>query len=167
MKLGWQGSAPGPTGPTGATGATGAAGTHLGSMLAGNATNATVTMAASGLTVPVVSGHRYIFRAVLRFSESLTGDGSKIDFDGSAAATDFRAWVSAEDDTSVLATSGFLTALATDFSVAAHDDIQYVVEGSYEPSANGDLVIRFAQNVASGGTLTLYRGSSLILWEIS
>lgn len=136
------------------------------SYLAADATNATATMAVTGLTVPVVSGRRYMFRAVLWFTESVAVDGSKIDFDGSAAATNFRYWPIAVADDSSMTAAGFVTDLAADFAVSSHDAIQYVIEGSYEPSADGNLLIRFAQNAHTIGTLTLHRGSSLIRWEV-
>lgn len=137
------------------------------SFLAANTTNATIAMAATGLTVPVTLNRKYIFRAILRFSQSVAVDGSAIDFDGSAAATDFRYFVSTFDDASTLSTSGFITDLAVDFSVGLHDDIQYVIDGSYEPSASGNLLIRFAKGTHTTGILTLFRGSHLMRWDVT
>jgi hypothetical protein len=136
-------------------------------MLAADATNATVTMAASGLTVPVVSGRRYIFRAVLLCEDSVDLDGFAFDFDTSTAATNFRAFGIGSDTASGTLFDSSSTALATDFSGNGSGVAQVLIEGSYEPSATGNLLIRFAQLVHSVGTLTLYRGSSLILWEVS
>lgn len=136
------------------------------SYLAADATNATTTMAATGLTVPVVSGRRYLFRAVLWLTESVAADGSRIDFDGSAAATNFRYWPTVVFDDSTVNAIGSITDTATDFVTAAHDGIQVSIEGSYEPSASGNLLIRFAQNAHTTGILSLHRGSSLIRWEV-
>lgn len=154
-------------GDTGATGATGAAGTHLASMLSADATNATATMAASGLTVPVVAGKRYGFRAVLFCNDSVDIDGFKFDFDTSAAATSFRAFGVGSDTISSTLIDVSTTALGTDIAGSGSGDVQVVVEGGYEPSASGNFLVRFAQNAHTTGTLTLFRNSYLILWEIT
>lgn len=137
------------------------------SFLAANATNATATMAASGLTVPVTSGRKYIFRAVLLCQDSEDADGYAFDFDTSAAATNFRAFAVVTDTVSAGLLQVSITALATDINGAGSSVIQVIVEGSYEPSASGNLLIRFAQNAHTTGTLTLFRGSYLMRWDIT
>lgn len=138
------------------------------SYLAANATNATVTMAASGLTVPVVSGRKYVFRAVLLCENSVNADGLSFDFDTSAAATNFRVYARIADTVSGTLADFVLTALATDITTASNDGVVCVIiEGSYEPSATGNLLIRFAKNAHTTGVLTLYRGSYLIRWDVA
>lgn len=154
-------------GDTGATGATGAAGTHLASMLVADATSATAVMAATGLSVPVTSGRKYLFRVVAFLEDSVAADGMVLDFDTSASATNFRAFAFIyEDNSGALLDVASLTALATDVASTGEGPVAVVIQGSYEPSANGNLLLRFAQIAHTTGTLTLYRGSSLILWEV-
>lgn len=136
------------------------------SILAADVTNSTAVMAATGLSVSVTTGHRYAFRAVLLLTDSSSiGDaGGKFDFGASTAtATNFRAWAS---DGGAAFPGGFVTVLATD--IEANDtfaDTKLVIEGGFEPSSTGTLAINFAQMQDTDGTLTLYRGSSLTIWE--
>lgn len=139
------------------------------SFLAGNATNSTATMAATGLTVPVTSGHKYKFSALLKLSHTVPADGIKVDFDTSAAATDFWAVANAWDTGSNIVSLGSV-ALATDLSAAidgSGNDGWFEISGSYEPSASGNFLIRFAEAAHTTGTATLYRGSSLVLLDVT
>lgn len=138
------------------------------SFLAADATNATTTMAATGLSVNVTQGRKYAFRAVLMISDTSTGalDGYKFDWDGStAAATNFRAWWR-EATEFVVATQ--TTALATDYASAGFgvvDDL-ITVWGSFEPSSTGTFALRFAQTNHNDGNITLYRGSHLLVYDM-
>lgn len=162
--------AAGAAGATGATGATGAAGPAnlVTSVLAADATSVTATMAASGLTVNVVAGHRYAFRVVLMLNDSSTASasGGKFDFDGgSAVLTDFRVWFN-DTNFGVYVPTAYVTSQATDITNNGGfiDDVLFI-DGALEPSSSGTFAIRFAQNVRVDGTLTLFRGSSLTIWE--
>lgn len=136
--------------------------------LAADGTNATVTMADTGLSVAVTTGRKYAFNMILMFSTDVAADGLKIDFDGgSAAATNFRAFVRAEDAGAPLVLTS-VTALATDVTVASTTDTNPVLvhaTGSFEPSGTGTFIPRYAQNAHTTGTLTLLRGSHLIVWD--
>jgi hypothetical protein len=137
------------------------------SFLAADATNATATMAATGLTVNVTTGRKYTFRATLLLSESVSVDGMKLDFDAStAAATNFRCHGFATESASGPVDLGITTALATDITESVFGDGKVVLEGSFEPSSTGTFAIRFAQVAHTTGTLTLYRGSSLLCWDM-
>lgn len=136
------------------------------SYLAADATNATTTMAATGLTVPVVSGQKYVFKAILYLNDSLAADGAKVDFDASTAtATNFRAHGTLYDTALVL--SQQTTALATDFSAATvTGDSMLEIHGSFEAGSTGTFALRFAQVAHTIGTLTLLRGSHLIVHNV-
>lgn len=136
------------------------------SFLAANVTNATATMAATGLTVPVSSGAKYIFRAVLHWSDNVDLDGAAFDFDTSAAATNFRAFGTMTDAVSGLLVGAAMTALADDLNGSGSGAAVAVVEGSYEPSTSGNLLVRFSQNSHTTGTLTLLRGSYLEITKV-
>lgn len=138
------------------------------SYLAANATNATITMAAAGLTVPVTGGRKYTFRAVLFCENTVDTDGLSFDFDTSAAATNFRVFANIRDAVSGSLADFSSTAIATDITTTTNSGVVCVtVEGSYEPSATGNLLIRFAKNTHTTGVLTLYRGSHLMRWDVT
>ena len=135
------------------------------SFLAADATNATTTMANTGLSVTVTTGRKYGFKCILFLDNSLDADGMKIDFDGgTATATNFRAHVTVFDNALNLSTQ--VTALATDVAATTIVGNTLVeVEGSFEPSSIGTFIPRFAGNTAVSGTLTLARGSNLTLFD--
>ncbi len=139
------------------------------SFLAADVTNATTTMQATGLSVPVVSGRKYTFVAVIKATDSTTVDGIKIDFDASTAtATNF--WcVFTIHDASLEALAGGTTALATDITITPFDGSDgggwIEARGTFEPSASGTFAIRAAQSGHTTGTLTILRGSHLIVHD--
>ncbi len=166
------GGGQGPKGDTGATGAAGAAGPnniHL-AQLAANFTSVTTAMAAitaggTSLSVPVISGHRYKFEVVLMMNDASGLEGAVFDFDAStAAATNFRAF---PDDGATGAFAGFTTTLATDITGTGITDDTLVIRGSFEPSSTGTFALRAAQSTHISGTLTVYRGSSLQITEVT
>lgn len=133
--------------------------------LAANATSTSTTMANLGLSATVNNAKKYTFKCIIYCADSVAADGAKFDFDGgTATATNFRVHGTAFDTALVLSTQS--TALATDFAAATvTGDAMFEFHGSFEPSASGTFIPRFAQNATTAGTLTAYRGSSLILTE--
>lgn len=135
------------------------------SILAANFTKNNATMAASGLTVNVVSGVRYFFRATLFLNDSSTATlaGARFDFDASTAtATTFRAW---PDDGAIGGfPPAFSTALATDILGSAFADDRLLIDGYFRPSSSGTFALRAAQQTVTDGQLTVYEGSSLVLF---
>ena len=134
--------------------------------LAANGTNATSTMASTGLSVTVTSGRKYSFKLVLYIANSLAADGAKVDFEGgSATATNFRAHGTVFDTALLL--SSQTSALATDFAAATvTGDAMVEIHGTFEPSGTGTFIPRYAMNSAVSGTLTIYRGSHLLMWDM-
>lgn len=135
---------------------------HLGA----DATNATATLATTGLSCTVKTGRKYGFRCLLFVSDSTAAEGVKIDFGGgSAAATNFRAQAVGYD--TALQISATLTSLTGTASAGTFTGAGAVmIEGSFEPSSNGTFIPRFAQNTHVVGTLTLFRGSHLLMWDM-
>lgn len=133
--------------------------------LAADGTNATATLATTGLSVNVTTGLKYTFKLILYLADSVAAEGAKIDFDGgSATATNFRVHCAAFD--AALALSAQSSALATDFAVATFTgDGMIECHGSFEPSSTGTFIPQYAQNSHATGTLTLYRGSHLTMFE--
>lgn len=125
-------------------------------------TNATTTMDnIDGLSITVAAGRKYSFTLKLFVSDDVAADGAKFDFDGGAAtATNFRAHCTLFDAGLLLSTQA--TALATDFAAATITGASlFECYGSFEPSAAGTFIPRFAQNAHTTGTLTVFRGSHL------
>lgn len=163
----------GTQGPAGATGATGAAGPTgpgpLGSMLAADAASVVSTMAALGLSVPVVSGTRYAFEAALFINAGDVGlgEGSLFDFDASTAAfTNLRAYGPDLASTTPFTSGAFVTSKSSDIPGPAGGDGLLLLTGSIEPSSNGTFAMRFSQVAHALETLTVYRGSWLLAWPI-
>jgi hypothetical protein len=141
------------------------------SFLAADFTNATTTMAATGLSVPVTSGRKYVFRAIIKASNSTPADGLKLDFDGgTATATNFWS-VFRINDVGSESLQGGVSALASDITLGSFDgsaDTGWVeFSGSFEPSSSGTFAIRAALVVHTTGTLTVRRGSHLIVHDIT
>lgn len=136
------------------------------SYAAADLTNDTTTMAAVGLSVTVKSGRRYGFKLILFLSDSVAADGAKIDFaGGTATETNFRAQVTAFDSALALSTQlDDLTDVASIATLTGNGVIE--VHGSFEPGSDGTFVPRFAQAAHTAGTLTRYRGSYLLMWDM-
>lgn len=141
---------------------------HSGNMayLAADATSVDTSMANLSISATVRNGKKYSFKLVIFLANSTPTDGAKFDFDGgSATATNFRVHGTAFG--SALSGSAQSTTLATDHTVSTvTGDNMMEFNGSFEPSADGTFIPRFAESVDAGGTLTVYRGSNLILTEI-
>lgn len=152
---------------TAATLPTGAA--PLVSFLAADATNATDTMAASGLTVTVTSGVKYGVRVLVRISDSEPAEGVAFDFDTSTAGvTNLGLHAFGVDGTSGVATDmGVSTALATNLFAATFGSGEVQINGSFEPSSNGTFLLRFSQSTHVSGTATMSRGSHMILTPLA
>lgn len=136
------------------------------SYLAADATNATAALATTGLSVTVKTGRKYAFKCVLYVSDSVAAEGAQIDFGGgTATATNFRAHVTGFD--TALTVNTQLTSLSGVASAGTFTGSGMMeIHGSFEPSANGTFIPRFAQNTHAAGTLTLFRGSHLLMWDL-
>lgn len=136
------------------------------SYLATDATSTSITFATTGIGVTVTSGHKYAFIAELYLSDSTAADGAKIDFNGgSATSSNFRAQVTAFDTALNIAT--VTTALSTSVAASTFTGSgAFEIHGSFEPSSTGTFIIRFAQNAHTVGTLTLARGSHIVMHDV-
>jgi len=134
--------------------------------LASDQTTTSATLATTTLSANVFAGKKYGFTCVLYISDSVAAEGAQIDFNGgTATATNFRVHVTAFDSALSLSSQG--TSLATAYAVSTFTGSgMFECHGSIEPSASGSLIPRYAQNTHAVGTLTLARGSHLIVWDI-
>lgn len=139
------------------------------SALAGNYTNATAGFTSTNLTRTLVSGQTYNFDAYLYITESTAADGWQINFNANALGiTNFvvNCSSSAETGIAVVLANGTSAALATVInatSTVTTGGQEIECHGSIVPSASGVFGIQAAQNTHSTGTLTLKRGSGLIV----
>lgn len=136
--------------------------------LTSDATSTSATLAdLTGCTISnLTSGSKYGFKAILYISNSIAADGVKIDFGGgSATSTNFRAQCTGFD--SALAISTQVTSLTGTCSSATFTGAGSLeIHGSFEPSGNGTIIPRFAENASTTGTLTVFRGSHIIFWKL-
>lgn len=141
--------------------------------LTADQTNATTTFAnVTGCSVSVTSGRKYVLRAVFLLADSTAADGVKLDFNGGAATvTNFRVHCELVNDTGANAAlaaaasttlAGVINATATT-TVNQHE---FKCEGTFEPSSTSTFIPRMAQNAHTTGTLTLFRGSHLLMEDM-
>lgn len=130
--------------------------------------DATVTTLANvtGLSVTLIAGKTYHFRAVLDINANGTG-GSKFAMGGTATATDIYYWITLADGTSGLNTiNSRQSALAGAAGQAGTLTGKCVIEGVITVNGGGTLTVQFAQNAASG-TSSVLKNSILIVEQIN
>ena len=109
-----------------------------------------------GLSVPVVAGKTYSFRARLFFSLDATGSG-KIALGGTCTATDVRAYFQGLNpaDITSLYNLDIIIALASAKVFSSPGVNTATIEGTITVNAGGTLTVRFAQNSGSGTSSVL------------
>ena len=111
-----------------------------------NTTLANIT----GLTITIVSGKKYKFRAVLDVSADAVG-GSKFAIAGTATATSIYYWIILTDGgTNANTIVSHQTALAGSAGQAGTTTGKCVVEGAIVCNAGGTITAQFAQQASSG-----------------
>lgn len=131
-------------------------------------TNATATFSSTALSVSVETGQTYSFTFSGYFADSTAADGAKFDFSGgTAGATNFRAHCYSSNATgaALVLTNANTTTLATVVSVALALTTQAIIEcqGTLVPSSTGTFIVRAGQTAHTTGTLTMFRGSRLLI----
>jgi hypothetical protein len=130
-------------------------------------TNATITMATTGLSVTLVAGRKYVFRAVLYLTESVAADGYMVGIDGgTATATNVFAHFCSTDETGLPSTGVITQALATQHQPLSVDGTIVHIDGGITVNAGGTFIVRFAKASHTTGTATLKRGSHLLVWDM-
>lgn len=125
-------------------------------------TNSTTTFSNTSLNVSISNGQKYSFILQVFASDSQAADGFKLDFNGgSATAINFIAG----SNTSIV--TGVTTTLAGTFNNGTLTGTNLItISGSLEASTSGTFIVRAAQNAHTTGTLTVLRGSNLILIKV-
>lgn len=136
------------------------------SATAGDATSTSTTFGTTGLYAYLAAGHTYQFQVEFYLSDSTSADGAKIDFNGgTATATTFRVQTTAFD--TALNLSSQATALATSSAATTFTGSgAFECHGYIKCNAAGTFIPRFAQNAHTAGTLTLFQGSFLRIFEV-
>lgn len=136
--------------------------TVLKSVLASDFTNATTTLNNTALSVTTI-GKSYAFDAELYVSDSVAADGVKLDFGGGACT--FTNFVAGGNSVLVTAVTTSSTGTFSNATVTGSNLIS--IHGSIEVNSGGTFIIRAAQVAHTAGTLTVMRGSSLILTQLN
>lgn len=135
------------------------------SRLVDDFTNATTVMAATGLSVPVTAGKKYVFEAVLMINDASGTEGGKFDWDASTATATYLRYYADDGSGGFFAASSFFTTLAADVSGTGFIDDGVVMKGTLEAATSGTFALRAAQSSHAAGSLIIYRGSNLKIWE--
>lgn len=139
-------------------------------VLAAAGTNATATLATTGLSATLKAGRTYAFTIVLFASDDQAAEGLKFDLDGgTATATAIQAFYTALATAATSFTAALsVTALATDFDMATTTGVhKVVIEGTITVNAAGTFIPRFAQSSHTSGTATLARGSRMTVRDVT
>jgi hypothetical protein len=133
--------------------------------LATDQTNATATLASTTLSVTLQASRKYVFKAILYVSDDTAAEGVKADFGGgTATATNFRTHCTGFD--TALGISTQVTSLTGTVSAGTFTGNGMIeCHGSFEVNAGGTFIPRFAQNTHVVGTLTLFRGSHVQVFD--
>lgn len=127
-----------------------------------NTTLATVT----GLSVDVIAGSTYYFKATLHITADATG-GHKVAIAGTATATSIIAQVnSLSNSADAIIIANRLTALGSSAGHAGSTEVYCEIEGTITVNAAGTLLVQFAQNAANG-TSSVLVGSTFVVHRIT
>lgn len=124
----------------------------LGADVTNNNATANTIADVTGLSFPVVAGNRYRFRFVIPYTSAATGTGSRFSINGPASPTE----LAYQSNYSLSATSETINRALTAYDLPAAANAQSltsgniaIIEGIIRPSADGNVIARFASEVAS------------------
>lgn len=131
----------------------------LSSVLASDFTNATATFANTTLSVPVAASGTYAFTLQAFISDSVAAEGGKIDFAGGSAT--FTNFIAGSNSVLVTTVTNANTGTFSNATITGTNLI--TISGTTTINAGGTFIVRAAQVAHVTGTLTLARGSRLML----
>lgn len=140
----------------------------LGSDVVNNNSTANTIADVTGLSFSVTSGVKYRFRFWIVYSAAATTTGSRWSINGPTAEVFFRT----EHPQGTIGSRVFTDGLsaydtpsdAVSNSAATSGNIA-VIEGTIIPSANGNVIARFASEVSSSA-ITAKAGHSYVAWQV-
>lgn len=124
-------------------------------------TSTTALADVSGLSVTVVAGKTYSFRAYVPTTSNV-GGGIKVAIGGTATATSI-VYDATIMDGGTLNQPARATALATAMGVTAVTAALIRIDGTITVNAGGTLTVQAAQNASNGSATTVLAGASLIV----
>lgn len=128
-------------------------------------TSSTALTDVVGLSIPVVAGGRYIFRAYLEGTSGATG-GAKFAISGTATWTSFQARAKNYNGTTLNANSATTTAgSAVGAATAVYTDV--TIEGGGVVNAAGTITVQAAQNVSDATATTVAVNSALYVMRVA
>jgi hypothetical protein len=105
----------------------------------------------TGLSFPVIAGNRYAFRFVIDYTAAATTTGSRWTLNGPAftrLAYSSQYSLTATSSTFNEAVAYAIPAASSASSANTTGNVA-IIEGFIQPSANGDVIARFASEIAS------------------
>lgn len=139
-------------------------------VLAADVTNnnavANTIASVTGLSFPVTSGKKYFFRFVIQYTAPATTTGSRWSISGpGASAMRYRSQysLSTTSMTTIEGSTAHDIPAASNASSAATAGNIAIVEGFYEASATGDVIARFASEVASSAIVA--KAGSVVYYQ--
>lgn len=140
----------------------------LGSNQTNNNAVANTIQDVTGLSFPVVAGNTYFFRFIIPYTAAATTTGSRWTINGPAAtAMRYRSEYSLSTTSRTIneGLSAYDTPAASNASSAATGSNIAVIEGYITPSANGNVIARFASEVAASAIVAL-AGSTVYYQQV-
>lgn len=119
----------------------------------------------TGLSFPVLAGHKYFFRFVIQYTAAATTTGSRWSINGPGGTMRYRSSYSLTT-TSETVNSGLTahdTPAASNASSAATAGNTAIIEGHYEATADGSVIARFASEVASSAIVA--KAGSVVYYQ--
>lgn len=120
----------------------------------------------TGLQFPVITGKSYGFEFLIPYTAAATGTGSRWSINGPAnTLLNYRSTytLTATTETTNYASAYDMPSAAGATSLAAGNIA--IIQGVVKPSADGEIVARFASEVA-GSAITAKAGASVKFWEL-
>ena len=130
----------------------------LGSDITNNNAVANTIQDVTGLSFPVVAGNRYKFRFVIQYTSAATTTGSRWTINGPGITSlRYRSQYSLTTTSRTFneGLSAYDTPAASNATSAATGSNIAIIEGIIVPSANGNVIARFASEVSSSSIVAL------------
>lgn len=120
----------------------------------------------TGFSFPVVAGETYYFKFAIQYTAAATTTGSRWSISGPASPTALRFTsrysLTSTTETNNQGLSAYDTPAASNATSAATGSNLAIIEGYITPSASGNVIARFASEVASSAIIA--RAGSLLQW---
>lgn len=119
----------------------------------------------TGLSFPVTSGKKYYFQFVIQYTAAATTTGSRWSISGPGGTMRYRSQysLSTTSMTTIEGSTAHDIPASSNASSAATAGNIAIVEGFYEASANGNVIARFASEIASSAIVA--KAGSVVYYQ--